>query len=154
MSDDVRVEGGLLTAPFVLEYSYKRTVGPIIGAFLTGLRDGKILAAKTKRGPVICPPQEYDPATGEDIVELVEIGQSGVLQSFAVVREPLASHPKQVPFAFALVKLDGADTAMTHIVLADDLSALRTGARVRAVFAQERIGFITDIDHFALEEAP
>lgn len=151
--NNVRMEDGLLTAPFLLEYSYKRTVGPIIGAFLAGLRDGKILAAKTSRGPVICPPQEYDPATGEDIVGLIEIGQSGELQSFAVVHKPLPYHPKQEPFAFALVKLDGADTAMTHIVLADDLSQLKRGMRVRAVFADERVGFITDLDHFRLEAA-
>lgn len=146
------MENGLLTAPFLLEYSYKRTVGPVIGAFLTGLRDGKILGAKTARGPVICPPQEYDPQTGEDIVELVEVGQSGTVKSFAVVHHILPSHPKQQPFAYALIQLDGADTAMTHLVLAEDFGALRTGSRVKAVFAEERVGFITDIDHFALEE--
>lgn len=150
----VRVEDGLLTAPFVLEYSYKRTVGPVIGAFLTGLRDGKILAAQTRRGPVVCPPQEYDPATGEDILGLIEVGQTGVVQTFAIVHQPLASHPKQEPFAFALVKLDGADTAMTHIVMGENLQALKTGARVRAVFAPQRVGFITDIDHFAMETTP
>lgn len=151
---DVRVEGGLLTAPFILEYSYKRAVGPVIGAFLTALRDGKILGGKTARGPVICPPHEYDPETGEDIGELVEVGPGGTLVSFARVHEPLDSHPKQEPFAFAVVRLDGADTAMTHVVLADDLSALRAGDRVRAVFREERVGFITDIDHFAPEAKP
>ncbi len=154
MSKDMNVsmENGRLTAPFVLEYTYKRATGPVIGDFLTALRDGKILGAKTKRGPVICPPQEFDPQNGDDIESLVELGTSGVLTSFAVVHKPLPAHPKQEPFAFVLVKLDGADTAMTHIVMADDLSALRTGMRVKAVFADERIGFITDIDHFAPEE--
>ena len=28
---------------FTLEYPYTRTTGPIIGPFLTGLRDGRIL---------------------------------------------------------------------------------------------------------------
>lgn len=151
--NNVSVEDGRLTAPFVLEYSYKRATGPIIGDFLTGLRQGKIFGGKTTRGPVVCPPHEYDPTTGEELEGLVEVGPGGVLQSFAVVHEPLASHPKQVPFAFAIVTLDGADTAMTHIVMHDDLSALRKGQRVTAVFAQERVGFITDIDHFKLEEA-
>lgn len=151
--NNVSVEDGRLTAPFVLEYSYKRATGPQIGDFLTGLRDGEILGGKTARGPVICPPHEYDPITGEALEGLVEVGPGGVLQSFAVVHEPLASHPKQEPFAFATITLDGADTAMTHIVMHDDLSALRKGQRVSAVFAEERTGFITDIDHFKLEEA-
>lgn len=150
---NVSVEDGRLTAPFVLEYSYKRATGPVIGDFLTALRDGKILGGKTARGTTICPPHEYDPTTGEELEGLVEVGPDGVLQSFAVVHQPLASHPKQEPFAFAIVMLDGADTAMTHIVMHDDLSALRKGQRVRAVFAEERTGFITDIDHFELAEA-
>lgn len=147
------MEDGLLTAPFVLEYRYRRTVGPIIGAFLTGLRDGKILAAKTARGPVICPPQEYDPHTGEDILDLVDVPPTGTVKSFAIVHKPLASHPRQTPFAFVLVQLDGADTAMTHIFEASDLHRLATGARVRAVFAEQRVGFITDIRHFTFEDA-
>jgi len=150
---NVSVENGRLTAPFLLEYSYKRTTGPIIGDFLTGLRDGKILGGKTKRGPVICPPHECDPLTGEDLEGLVEVGPGGVLQTYAAVSEPLASHPKQEPFAFATIQLDGADTAITHIVMHKDLSTLRKGQRVKAVFADERTGFITDIDHFALEDA-
>lgn len=149
---DVRVEDGRLTAPFVLEYRYKRATGPMIGDFLTGLRDGKILGGKTRRGPVICPPHEYDPQTGDALEGLVEVGPAGVLQSFAVVHCPRRSHPKQEPFAFAIVLLDGADTAITHIVQHADLRALRSGQRVTAVFAEERTGFITDIDHFALED--
>lgn len=150
---NVSVENGRLTAPFVLEYSYKRATGPVIGDFLTGLRDGKILGGKTKRGPVVCPPHECDPLTGEELEGLVEVGPGGVLESYAVVSTPLPSHPKQEPFAFVTVRLDGADTAITHVVLHNDLRALRKGQRVVAVFAKERTGFITDIDHFALEEA-
>lgn len=150
---NVSVENGRLTAPFVLEYSYKRATGPIIGDFLTGLRDGKILGGKTARGPVVCPPHECDPLTGEDLEGLVEVGPGGVLETFAVVHKPLPSHPKQEAFAFATIRLDGADTAITHVVMHDDLSALKKGQRVTAVFAKERTGFITDIDHFALEEA-
>lgn len=152
-NSNVSVENGRLTAPFVLEYSYKRATGPIIGDFLTGLRDGKILGGKTKRGPVICPPHECDPMTGEDLEGLVEVGPGGVLQSYAIVFEPLPQHPKQQPFAFATIRLDGADTAITHVVLHNDLHALHKDQRVTAVFAEERTGFITDIDHFEPENA-
>ena len=150
MSDENRNEEGLLTAPFVLEYKYKRTVGPIIGKFLTGLRDGKILAAQTKRGPVICPAQEYDPLTGDAIDGLVELSGKGTIRTAVRVHKPLRQHPRQEPFAFALIQLDGADTAMTHIV-AGDLDKAVAGARVKAVFANERIGYITDISHFEVE---
>ena len=49
-----------LTAPYVLEYSYKRSVGPVIGRFLAGLREGKIFGVRTRSGRVLVPPVEYD----------------------------------------------------------------------------------------------
>jgi len=47
--------------------------------------------------------------------------------------------------AFALVKLDGADTAILHYILG---SKVRTGMRVRAQFSEVRKGHIMDIQGF------
>ena len=33
----------VLTAPLIIEYPFSRTTGPVIGAFLTGLREGVIV---------------------------------------------------------------------------------------------------------------
>ena len=32
----------VLVAPNILEYPYSRTIGPVIGRFMTGLREGRI----------------------------------------------------------------------------------------------------------------
>ena len=32
-------EDGVLSAPVIIEYPFRRTTGPVIGAFLTGLRE-------------------------------------------------------------------------------------------------------------------
>jgi uncharacterized OB-fold protein len=154
VSDDIRNEGGMLTAPFVLEYSYKRTTGPVIGDFLTALRDdAKILAARTPSGRVVCPPLEYDPTSGEAIEELVEVGPGGVVTTWTWVDSPEPSHPHDQPFAFALVRLDGADTAMLHTVCVDSVDHMSSGMRVRARFRDERVGYITDIACFEAEVA-
>ena len=50
MADEV------LTAPLVLEYPFTRTTGPVIGAFLTGLREGVVQGVKRSDGTVMCPP--------------------------------------------------------------------------------------------------
>ena len=52
-----------LVEPHVLEYpgGYTRSVGPVIGRFLTGLRDGRIEAVRLADGRVLVPPTEYDP---------------------------------------------------------------------------------------------
>lgn len=140
-----------LYAPYVLAFTYTRTTGPVIGRFLTGLRDGKIEGIKTKSGRVIVPPVEYDPETGEATTEFVPVSESGVVTSWTWIAEPRGLHPLQKPFAFALVKLDGADTAMVHAVDAGSPERMKTGMRVKVRWAEERKGFITDIACFEPE---
>ncbi|MHB8511631.1 MAG: OB-fold domain-containing protein [Actinomycetota bacterium] len=137
-----------LQAQHVLEYAYTRSVGPVIGAFLTGLRDGKIIGIRSKTAGVLVPPAEYDPNTGESLEELVEVSDHGVITAWAGVSKPRAKHPLQAPFAWALIKLDGADTSMLHAV---DATELRTGERVQARWKAERSGVIQDIECFEPE---
>lgn len=148
---DIITQGGVLTSPYVLEYAYKRTVGPVIGRFLTELRDGKIVGIKTSDGRVLVPPTEYDPVTSEPLTEFVEVGQSGVITTWSWVSDPRPKHPLDKPFAWALIKLDGADTAMLHAVDAGVLGKVSTGMRVTVRWSPERVGFITDIACFEPE---
>jgi uncharacterized OB-fold protein len=131
----------------VIEFPYTRTLGPVIGPFLTGLRDGQILGIRSNDGRVLVPPTEWDPETGIalDPTGLVPVGPGGVVESWAWVSRPTAKHPLQVPFAFALVRLDGADTALMHAVDAGSMDAMATGMRVTAKFLDERVGRITDL---------
>jgi uncharacterized OB-fold protein len=139
-----------LHAEHRLEYPYSRSVGPVIGAFLTGLRDGKLYGVRGAGGSVIVPPTEYDPTTGDDTGELVEVGPEGVVETWAWVQEPLRKHPLQTPFAWALIRLDGADTALLHVVDSGDPEALAAGDRVTVRFRpeSERIGAMADIEAF------
>jgi hypothetical protein len=65
-------------------------------------------------------------------------------------RRPLEGQPLDRPFAWALIKLDGADTPLIHAVDAGEPEAIRTGARVHVHWADEPVGAITDIAYFAL----
>ncbi len=76
------------------------------------------------------------------------MGQQGEIVSFAWVKEPRDAHPFDQPFAWAMIKLDGADVAMIHCVSAAAESDITTGARVQAVWAEQTVGFITDIRCF------
>ncbi len=130
---------------FTLEYPYTRTLGPVIGPFLTALRDGRILGIRCG-DRVLCPPIEFNPDTGETLSpDFVEVGPSGSVENWTWIAEPSRKHPFQEPFAFVLVMLDGADTAMTHAVKAAGPEAMSTGMRVRAQFRAERTGAITDV---------
>jgi uncharacterized OB-fold protein len=141
----------VLSAPHVLEYPYKRSLGPVIGRFFTSLREGRIEGIRGSDGRVIVPPTEYDPVTSEELSEFVEVGLAGVVTTWAWVIQPRPNHPLQRPFAWALVRLDGADTGMLHAVDAGAESAMRTGMRVRVRWAAERGGGIKDIECFEPE---
>jgi uncharacterized OB-fold protein len=142
----------VLSAPHVLEYPYKRSVGPIIGRFLAGLRDGRIEGVRTSSGRVLVPPTEYDPETGEPVGGFVDVGTAGVVTTWAWVSQPRRNHPLDRPFAWALIRLDGADTGLLHAVDAGEESAMNTRMRVRARWKDERAGHINDIECFEPEE--
>lgn len=140
----------LLRAPLVVEYPFSRTLGPAASAFLTGLREQIVLGVRGADGRVIVPPVEYDPVTAAELSELVEVGTSGEVTTWTWVAEPRPEHPLDHPFAFALVKLDGADVAFLHAVDAPE-DAMATGMRVSVKWADEREGHITDIACFVPE---
>jgi uncharacterized OB-fold protein len=100
---------------------------------------------------VLCPPLEYDPATGDAVDELVDVGEAGVVRSWTWVDEPLRKHPLDRPFAWVLVQLDGADTSLLHALDAPSAEAVSTGMRVRVRWSDERVGHITDIACFEAE---
>ncbi len=145
----------LFEIDFNLEYPYTRTTGPIIGPFLTGLRDGRILATQVG-GRVICPPVEYDPDTGATVgpENLVEVGPVGEVTGWTWVARPTSKHPFEHPFAFAQIKLDGADTTMLHAVDAGSEDAMATGMRVVVRFRSDRQGTINDVYFVPGDEAP
>ena len=143
---------GVLRGPHVLEYAYRRSLGPVLGRFFNDLRAGKLIGVRTRAGKVLVPPQEYDPDTGEAVGEFVDVGPGGEIVSFSWVSKPRPTQPLQHPFAFALIRLDGADTALLHAVDAGDESKLAAGVRVVPRFAAEPSGGILDIECFELED--
>jgi len=144
-------DGDLLRAPLVIEYPFNRTTGPVVGAFVTALRNRTVLGIRAADGRVVCPPVEYDPQTGAPLHELVEVSDTGTITSWSWVDRIREGQPVQSPHALALIRLDGADTAMLHVVDAPGPEAVSTGARVRIRWADEPTGAITDIACFELD---
>jgi hypothetical protein len=154
MSDASTGSQDHLSAPHQIAYDYRRSLGEVLGRFFTGLRDHKLEAIKTAGGRVLMPPSEYDPATGQaNPPDYVEVGPGGRVTSWTWIAEPRKQHPLDHPFAFALIQLDGADTALLHVVDVGDESKMETGMRVRVEWAEETVGHIDDIASFVPEES-
>lgn len=137
----------VLEAPYRLAYTYQRSTGPVIGRFLTGLRDARLEGVRTSDGGVMVPPLEYQ-ADGSATGEPAAVGPGGVVTTWTWVAEPRRTHPLQRPFAWALVQLDGASTAMLHAVDAGDIGQMKTGMRVSPRWRSERTGSIRDLECF------
>ena len=143
-----------LHAPMEIAFDYTRSLGPVLGQFMTGLRDRRILGARGADGRVHAPPFEYDPVTSLPPRELVVVGPAGTVVSWSWQPSPLAGQPLGRPFGWALIRLDGADTALLHAVDAGAAAAMRTGMRVQARWADERVGSIRDIACFEPSDTP
>ncbi|WP_433830192.1 Zn-ribbon domain-containing OB-fold protein [Actinoplanes sp. CA-015351] len=131
-----------------IAFDYTRSLGPVLGRFMTGLRDGRVLGGRTSDGRVHVPPLEFDPLTHEPVTDLVEVSPTGTVISWTWVDQPIEGQPLSRPFAWALIRLDGADTALLHAVDIQDQDQIRTGLRVRAKWSPSRTGHINDIACF------
>ena len=121
----------LLRAPFELAYNYKRSSGPVMSKFFEGSSaEQKILGTKSSTRKVFAPAAEFDPDTNESLTEIVEVGPGGTIESLVGLKLTSISSLLKTPFAFALIKLDGADTSMLHMVSDCDESDLSIGTRV------------------------
>ena len=87
----------VLSQEFELGFTYTRSTGPVVGRFLTELRDKNVVGIKGSDGKVYVPPMEYDPVTAEELSEFVEVGQAGEVVSWCWVNEPRESHPHEQP---------------------------------------------------------
>jgi uncharacterized OB-fold protein len=134
-------------------FPYKHSTGETIGRFLAGLKEQKKIWGQRVSGQgVVVPPLGYSEVDGSGGGEWVEVQPTGVVTAVARVFEPIDHlHPSDRPFAFVLVKLDGADTSLAHIVRTD-LDKLVVGSRVEAIWKDDeaRVGSIRDIDCFCI----
>jgi len=141
-----------LSAPLKLSFDYTRSVGSLLSQFFTALRERRIVGVRGSDGRVHVPPAEFDPVTYERLTEIVPVASVGTVVSWTWQPAPLEGQPLDRPFAWALIKLDGADTPLLHAVAAASSDAISTGARVHAHWIDEPVGTITDIAYFALGE--
>ncbi|WP_030884755.1 Zn-ribbon domain-containing OB-fold protein [Streptomyces sp. NRRL S-1868] len=140
---------GALSAPLVVEFPFTRSLGPVQSAFLTGLRERTVLGVTAADGRTLVPPVEYDPVTAQELRTLVEVEPTGTVTTWTWNPAPRRGQPLARPFAWVLVRLDGADSALLHALDAPGGPAsVRTGMRVRIRWAAERHGAITDIACF------
>ncbi|MBI5117864.1 Zn-ribbon domain-containing OB-fold protein [Candidatus Poribacteria bacterium] len=134
-----------------IKVPYTWYVGEYGSKFYTELRDNKkIWGTKCpKCGKVAAPPRKFCGQCFVPITDWVELKDTGVVQTWTIVRyDAPGLRPLKPPYAYAVIKLDGADAGFVHMVAGGDLKKLKAGTRVKAVFREERQGNLLDIQYF------
>jgi uncharacterized OB-fold protein len=144
---------GFVVGGISIPFSY--AAGRSGSRFLTELRDDcRISGTRCPRcRRVLVPARGFCPRCQVATDEWVEVGPAGELRRFVVVRQARPYHPLPTPFAYGLIRLDGADTEFLHLVAGVPMEALRVGLRVRPLFREERTASILDIAYFGPEES-
>ncbi|WP_114452854.1 Zn-ribbon domain-containing OB-fold protein [Halopolyspora algeriensis] len=137
-----------LSAPLEVGFDYTRSLGPVLGRFATALRQRRIEGVRGSDGRVHVPVVEYDPITAEALDDFVEVGQQGTVLSWSWTPHPLEGQPLAHAFAWALIRLDGADTPLLHAVDVVSPQEMHTGMRVRVRWSDAPVGSIRDIACF------
>ncbi len=103
----------VLKAPLVVEFPFTRSLGPVQSALPHGSAGTcVVLGVRTSDGRTLVPPVEYDPVTAEELRDLVEVAPTGTVTTWAWNHAPRRGQPLDRPFAWVLVRLDGAGTAL------------------------------------------
>ena len=134
-----------------LALPYQYIAGRVGSKFLISLRDKKqILGVKCdKCNRVFVPPRQTCERCFENLADKwVVLGNTGEVANFTVVRYNDRHLPRKAPFVLALIKLDGADTPLAHVLEGIEPEKVKIGMKVKAVFAKETTSTILDIDHF------
>lgn len=129
---------------------YSWTVGGTLSKWYVQMRDdGEIWANRCPNcGKVYVPPKIKCIDCYKDMNDWVKLPGTGIIETYTVVHFNVEGlHPRKSPFVYGIVKMDGADTGLVHLIDVDP-EKVKVGMRVKAVMAKERDGHITDIKAF------
>ncbi len=145
-----------ITAPHIvpgrLYVPYFNYYGALGSEFYRELRDNKkimgVNCPKCKR--VYVPPRSVCATCFSNLSQLVEVSPRGTLLTYTVIHYTYSPsyQPADVPYAYCIIQLDGADTGLCHLLGEVDLDKITIGMRVEAVFKDKREGDILDIKYF------
>lgn len=133
-----------------IKVPYRYSMGATTSKFFIEIRDRKkIMGIKcSKCNIVYVPPRSTCGRCFTILKDWVEVSDRGTLQTYTIVHYPTPAQPVPTPLIYGIIKLDGADTGLAHLVSEVDYERLRIGMRLKAVFKEERVGNMLDIQYF------
>ena len=119
--------------PVSMRYNY--SVGAGTSIFMRAIREGRILGARCPdTGKVYVPPRLSSVETASPMSELVEVSDQGFVYTYCIVNIKFYDQVLEVPYAYAYIVLEGADSAVMHLIQECPIDEMRPGMRVQAVW--------------------
>lgn len=146
---DQNLRSAVITSGHIMA-PYKYSMGVLASQFFVKLRDSKIICAAKCPGcnSVTVPPRSTCPKCFSKIAELVELSGKGTLVTYTVVYYDSSVQAAKPPYAVGVIKLEGADKAITHLIGEVDFKKLKRGMKLEPVFRDKRTGTMLDIGYF------
>lgn len=137
-----------LVIPGTITIPLSYAAGAAASRFLVALRDERRIlgtrCASCKK--VLVPARSFCAGCWTDTGDWIEVGPDGALVTWTTVHLPLPHLPPP-PVTLGLLRLDGADTDLLHLI-GGDARRLARGLRLRPVWRETRRGSLLDIAHF------
>ena len=135
------------------QLNFKYAAGKYGSLFLKGLQEQKIYASRCddcKR--TLVPPRVVCTGCFGRMEKIVELPPRGKLLLFTQVTfpflDPFTGIQRPIPYCYGMIKFEGADNTFQYFIDEKDPTKLHAGQPVKAVFAGERKGAITDLEPF------
>ncbi len=154
MPEEKKEEMELLAHNYFQQITYHYSAGAIASRFFYEIqKNKKFYGTKCpKCSKVYIPPRILCPECYEEMTEWVEVGPKGTVIGCTAVNhsfpDPLTGKVRKTPYGFGLIRLDGCATNWLFFLEESNYEKMKPGMRVEAVFAEERVGNLTDILHF------
>jgi uncharacterized protein len=138
------------------EQPFNYAVGLHGSKFLSELgKNNKFFGIKCpKCQKVYIPPRRVCGECFIEMDEFIEVGPKGKIGTFTILRyafiDPETGEQKPVPYGYGFIQLDGADTLFQHYINIDDISKIKIGARVEAIFSEEKKESVKNILYFKI----
>lgn len=149
-------EGKVLYTEWRPRAIYAWDAGIAMSHFLEGLKNGRIIGTECLRcRRVMLPPRMFCERCYLPTNKWVELKDEGTVRTFCITHIKWDASRVKEPFFPMVVELDGGKkwAALFHVVKGIEPSDMKVGLRVKALWKppEERIGAITDIEHFIPE---
>ena len=159
LTDHALTAGEVLVQMWHVKADYHWDAGVAIGAYLDGLKEGRILGIRCPEcRRTLIPPRAFCELCFRPLDDWVELSDTGKVNAYSVSYVNWDASRRQTPEVPAVIEIDGASPGMAilHLIgeVGDSVDAitarLKLGTPVQAVWkpAEEREGAVTDIRYF------